>query len=197
MDEDETNAFVANQRLGLGHDRRLILRVFFFCQTRLMLQPAHHFLQRRRGILPGRMIRQRPVGLAVAHPPITVVKCSREDTAIGVVPTYDSRGPTETLGIGENRLPGIEGLPVVATVQFKQGLSIQLAADVFDRLAQKKCRNRPLGVIPRRLEIGEDNALAFELIKGGHREPGESMLESLIVRELIEEQPHDPRTIRW
>src|SRR6202034_1583689 len=125
-------------------------------------------------------------GLAVAHPPITVVKCSREDTAIGVVPTCDSGGPTKTLGIGENRFPGIEGLPAVAAVEFKQGLSIQLAPDVLDRLAQKKSRNHPLGVVPRRLEIGEDNAFAFELIEGGHRQPGESMLESLIVRELIE-----------
>ena len=34
--------------------------------------------------------------------------------------------------------------------------------------------------------VGEDNALALELVKGGHRQPGESMLEGLVVRELVE-----------
>ncbi len=56
------------------------------------------------------MIRQGSVRLAIAHPPETVVECSRENAAIGVVPTDDTRGPAQPLGIGEERGVGVEGL---------------------------------------------------------------------------------------
>ena len=84
------------------------------------------------------MIRQGSVRLTVSHPPETVVERSREDAAVGVVPTHDASGPAQALGIGEKRGVGIEGLPPLVSGQFDQRLSIQTAADVIDRQCPEK-----------------------------------------------------------
>jgi hypothetical protein len=112
MDENETDALVAKQGLGLRHDRRQILRMLFLRKARLMLQFPQLFRHRRQGILEGGMIGDRSVRLTVSHPPKTVVERSYENAAVGVVPTHNTGGPAQALGIGKERCLGIEGLPL-------------------------------------------------------------------------------------
>src|ERR1700677_559253 len=125
----------------------------FFLQRKigLMLEASQPLHDRRHCILESRIIRADSAPCTVSHPPETVVECSREDAAIGVVPTNDTGRPTQALGIGGERGMGVEGLPILLTGQSNHGFSIQIAADAVDDMAEKERGQNMLGVTARRL----------------------------------------------